>query len=377
MKFVVSKTSLEVCVKNLCRVINTKNALPILGDILCMVDQDQKKITMTASDGEMWLHYQVELTECEGGGPFCIGADIFKASLEDLGDQPLTIYATTESDMVFRIVHETGETILPMESSEEYPKPKWVGNTATEWKLDCGMLKRTLKRTLFATAIDELRPQMTGIYFDRTDGMLNIVATNGHMLIRNEEDDDNLDGSFIMPKKVAKILPELIGGIDDVDVLFDERITSFACGNMTLVFLDIEGNYPNYRSVIPEDAPYEFEVDRLELLKALRNVAHFTDNSSRMVTLHISSNQALTLFGYNTDFMMKASDAIDIGYTSDKDMNIGVKADSLIEFLTKIVEKDIIVHFTNPSSAITINPQEPFYEGENITALIMPMLINE
>ena len=76
MKLQISKTALEMAVKNICRVINTKNALPILGDVLCMVDEQQQTITMTGSDTEAWLTYQLALQGCEGGGAFCIGADL-------------------------------------------------------------------------------------------------------------------------------------------------------------------------------------------------------------------------------------------------------------------------------------------------------------
>ncbi|MBR2881777.1 MAG: DNA polymerase III subunit beta, partial [Prevotella sp.] len=88
MKFIISKTALEMAVKNICRVINTNNALPILADILCMVDEERKTITMTGSDSEAWLTYQVALEECEGGGPFCIGADLLRDALAELSEQP-------------------------------------------------------------------------------------------------------------------------------------------------------------------------------------------------------------------------------------------------------------------------------------------------
>ena len=85
MKIVISKTRLEMAVKNICRVINPKNALPILGDVLCMVDEPRKTITMTGSDSEIWLTYQVELEECEGGGSFCVGADLLRDALAEKG----------------------------------------------------------------------------------------------------------------------------------------------------------------------------------------------------------------------------------------------------------------------------------------------------
>ena len=379
MKLIVSKTAIEMAVKNICRVINSKNALPILGDILCMVDEQQQAITMTGSDSEAWLHYKVQLQGCEGGGSFCIGADLLRDALAELSEQPVTILATTESDMKFRLQHESGETVLPLESSDEYPTPRWFeAGTRTEWTLQTGMVKRVLKRSMFATANDDLRPVMNGVYFDQVDGTLNVVASNGHVLIRNAEQVENTDGAFIMTKKAANLLPTLLeGGDEDCKVEFDERLVSFECGLMTFVFLMVNGKYPNYMSVIPQDSPYSLQADRQALLKAVRNVAHFTNSSSRMVKLEISSNQQMTLYGEDFDFSTLANDRIDIDYSDAKDMTIGVKADSIIDELSRIVEKTVSIHFTDPSRAVTIVPEDPLYQGEEITMLLMPMLVND
>ena len=380
MKLIVSKTAIEMAVKNICRVINSKNALPILGDILCMVDEEKKTITMTGSDSEAWLTYQLQLQECEGGGPFCIGADLLRDALSELSEQPVTILATTESDMKFRLQHESGETVLPLENADEYPTPRHIDSHVNQWSLESGMLKRALKRSMFACSNDDLRPVMNGIYFDQCeDGVLNIVASNGHVLIRNAEDvnPDNLPDSFIMTKKAANLLPTLLDGDDEVIVTFDDRAVEFEQGLMSFVFLMVEGKYSNYMSVIPQDAPYSLKADRQALLKAVRNVAHFTNNSSRLVKLEISSNQRMTLYGEDFDFSTEANDRIDIDYSCAKDMTIGVKADSIIDELSRIIEKTVTIHFTDPSRAITIIPDDPLYQGEEITMLLMPMLVND
>ena len=155
-----------MAVKNICRVINSKNALPILGDVLCMVDEEKQTITMTGSDSEAWLTYQLALQGCEGGGRFCIGADLLRDALSELPEQPVTILATTESDMKFRLQHESGETILPLDNADEYPTPRHLEASRTEWTLESGMMKRVLKRSQFACANDDLRPVMNGMYFD-------------------------------------------------------------------------------------------------------------------------------------------------------------------------------------------------------------------
>ena len=540
MKFIISKTALEMAVKNICRVINPKNALPILADILCMVDEERKTITMTGSDSEAWLTYQVQLQECEGGGPFCIGADLLRDALAELSEQPLTILATTESDNRFTLQHESGTTVLPLELSDEYPTPRRIDSTVNEWTLESGMLKRVLKRSMFATANDDLRPVMNGVYFDQCDGVLNIVATDGHVLIRNAEEVDNLPDSFIMTKKAANLLPTLMDGDDEVVMAFDDRAvrverggpfcigadllrdalaelseqpltilattesdnrftlqhesgttvlplelsdeyptprridstvnewtlesgmlkrvlkrSMFATANddlrpvmngvyfdqcdgvlnivatdghvlirnaeevdnlpdsfimtkkaanllptlmdgddevvmafddravrveqgqMSFTFLMVEGKYPNYMSVIPQDAPYSLTADRPALLKALRNVAHFTPGSSRLVKLTMLSNQTMELRGEDFDFSTEATDRISIDYPAGRDMTLGVKADSIIDELSRIIEPRVTIHFTDPSRAVTIAPIDPLYQGEEITMLLMPMLVNE
>ena len=369
-----------MAVKNICRVINTKNALPILGDVLCMVDEEKKTITMTGSDTEAWLTYQLGLQGCEGGGRFCIGADLLRDALSELPEQPVTILATTESDMKFRLQHESGETILPIDNADEYPTQRHLEATRTEWTLESGMLKRVLKRSQFACANDNLRPVMNGIYFDQTDkDTLNIVASNGHVLIRNAEDVMNETGSFIMTKKAAKMLPSLLEGSEDeeVTVSFDDCAVQFERGEMSFTFLMVEGRFPDYMRVIPQDAPYSLEADRKALLKAVRNVANFTNNSSRLVKFEISSNQCMTLYGEDFDFSTEANDRIDINYSYAKDMAIGMKADSIINELSRLDEVNVTMRFTDPSSAITFTPSESLYEGEEVTMLIMPMILNE
>jgi DNA polymerase-3 subunit beta len=149
-------------------------------------------------------------------------------------------------------------------------------------------VRRALKRSLWATDTTDLRPTMNGVCFDKTDEALNIVTSNGCALVRNEVAYEGKKGSFVMPKKAAKMLADLLDGIDDVDVLFDERHAAFSNGTMTLVFRNIEGRYPNYMSVFPVAKPYNLQANTMEWLKAARNVSNFSSANTRMVKLSIS-----------------------------------------------------------------------------------------
>lgn len=93
--------------------------------------------------------------------------------------------------------------------------------------------------------------------------------------------------------------------------------------------------------------------------------------------LEISTDQRMTLYGEDFDFSTEANDRIGIDYSCGKDMTLGVKADSLIDELSRIFEPTVTIHFTDPSRAVTITPDNPLYQGEKITMLLMPMLVNE
>ena len=93
--------------------------------------------------------------------------------------------------------------------------------------------------------------------------------------------------------------------------------------------------------------------------------------------LEISSNQRMTLYGEDFDFSTEANDRIGVDYSGGKDMTLGVKADSIIDELSRIIEPTVTIHFTDPSRAVTITPDDPLYQGEEITMLLMPMLVNE
>ena len=376
MKIIISKKRLEVAVKNICRVINKKNALPILDDIRFDVSPQEKTVTLTGSDSEIFLHYKVELDAAEGDSTqFCVGAKWLKMALAELKDQPLTISLSQDGTAVI-IQHQTGSTQLPAIDAAEYPLVKWNSETTCTWTLDSPMLKRVLDRSIFFMADDEMRPVMCGAYFCQAKNQLNIVASDGHVLIHNCEEITNQDGSFIMPKKAAKLLAKMITGTDEVKISFDERMVSVAHGSMEMDLRAIEGKYPNYLAVIPESTPYELTVDILSLLAAVRNVVNFTVENHRQVKLDIQHDHRLTVSGADWDQSVAADDTIDIEYPNGTPMQIGVKGDSLIKVLQLTTGRRAVIHFTDPSRAITIVTEEPI-ENEAVTMLMMPMLLND
>ena len=252
-----------------------------------------------------------------------------------------------------------------------------VDENVTSITLGAEVLSNGITRSLFATAQDELRPVMNGIYFDLTTESLTIVASDGHKLVRNKNftvKGDN-SASFILPKKPAQILKGELGKSGgDVMVKFNERNAEITFGDFNLSCRLIEGRYPNYNSVIPKDNPNCVTIDRASFLSAMRRVIVFASASSMLVKFHIESGK-ITMSSQDIDFSTSAEEHLDCEYNGTP-MNIGFKGTSMIEILTNITSSEIILELADPSRAGIIVPSEQS-ENEDVLMLIMPMLLND
>ena len=384
MKLIVSKTAIEMAVKNICRVINPKNALPILGDVLCEANQAEKTLQLTGSDSETWLQATLMLEECEGEGRFCVSATSLLDALTPLSEQPVTILATTESDNRFMLEHQSGKAYFPIDNADEYPTPQPTGADSQLIEMDAKELATAIQTVGWATANDDLRPVMAGVYFDIMQDRTVVTASDGHVLMKytTREDGSGPVGSFIMPKKVAKLLPQMLDWkeYDSCDVMFTERQATIEQSNWSLTFRLVEGKYPNYESVIPKDSPFWMRADRSQLQNSVRKVSPFTNESSMMLRCTIKNN-GLLIVGEDYDFSMGAEDQVLIESNNPQAVTIGLKSSSLLAVLQKIPGMNVEVDYTDPSRAVTIieaiDEEEKSKRKGEVLGLLMPMLVND
>ena len=384
MKLIVSKTAIEMAVKNICRVINPKNALPILGDVLCEANQAEKTLQLTGSDSETWLQATLMLEDCEGEGRFCVSATSLLDALTPLSEQPVTILATTESDNRFTLEHQSGKAYFPIDNADEYPTPQPTGSDSQLIEMDAKELATAIQVVGWATANDDLRPVMAGVYFDIMQDKTVVTASDGHVLMKytTKEDGSGPVGSFIMPKKVAKLLPQMLDWkeYDTCDVMFTERQATIEQSNWSLTFRLVEGKYPNYESVIPKDSPFWMRADRSQLQNSVRKVSPFTNESSMMLRCTIKDN-GLLIVGEDYDFSMGAEDQVLIESNNPQAVTIGLKSSSLLAVLQKIPGMNVEVDYTDPSRAVTIieaiDDEEKSKRKGEVLGLLMPMLVND
>ena len=373
MRFTLSSTALSSKLVALSRVINSKNALPILGDFLFEIDGNT--LYLTASDSENVMKTQLELTESDGNFRFAIGNHDLLEAVKGFSEQPITFDVNLEQNLV-KISYQNGLFSLPVDNADEYPVAQSVNEFAKTITLPNAVLAENINRTIFATAQDELRHVMNGIYFDLSADNLAVVASDGHKLVRNKifSVKSEEPAAFILPKKPASLLKNLLGKDGgDVTIRFDERNAEINYGDGVLQCRLIEGRYPNYNSVIPQNNPNEVRVDRLGLLAALRRVQPFANDSSNLVRFHVEGS-TLQLDAEDYDFSKTATERMTCDYNG-MPITIGFKGNAFIEILGNIECPDVVIQLADSSRAGLVLPNEQ-PENQEVLMLMMPMLIN-
>lgn len=374
MRFTVSSTALSSKLNALAKVINSKNSLPILADFL--FDIQDNVLYLTASDSENVINTQMELTESDANGRFAINNHDLLEAIKGFSEQPITFDVNLQ-DNIAKISYQNGLFSLPVENADEYPQSQPITEGINTIVMPSNVLADNINRSLFATAQDELRPVMNGIYFDLTPEHLAVVASDGHKLVRNKvfTVQSEQPASFILPKKPAGLLKNLLqkdGG--DVEIKFNERNAEINYGDGRLSCRLIEGRYPNYNSVIPQNNTNTLTVDRLALLAALRRVQLFANDSSNLIRFHVEGS-TLQLDAEDFDFSKTATERMICDYNGQP-MSIGFKGSAFIEILTNFDCEEVIIQLADPSRAGLVIPSEQ-PEGQDVLMLMMPMLLND
>jgi len=374
MRLSISSATLAARLSVLSKVFNSKNSMPILDCYLFDVKNNQ--LTITASDSENVMTTQLPLDECDSEGTFAINNRTILDAVKELPEQPLIIEVDMQT-FVIRVFYQNGKYEFTGQRGEEYPRLQPLSENATAITVDSKTLSGDITRSVFATANEELRPVMNGIYFDLTKEALAIVASDGHKLVRtrNKEIKTDTPTAFILPKKPATLLKGVLTkNDDDVVIRFDERNANILFSDGMLACRLIEGRYPNYNSVIPQDNPNSMTIDRSVLLGALRRVLPFASDSSQQVRLHLEAGK-LVLSSEDIDFYTSAKEELICDYNGNP-MDIGFKGTSLMEILNNIECNDVVLELADPSRPCLILPAEQS-EKEDVLMLIMPMLLND
>ena len=375
MKFVVSSMELLGHLQAISRVISSKNTLPILDNFLFAMEDGALEIT--ASDLESTLVTQIQLENTDGSGVIAIPARILTDILKEFPDIPLT-FEISEENLMIVIQSENGKFTIMGQNGAEFPQlPVIKDDQKQRLEIEQDVLLTGINKSLFATADDELRPVMNGIFLELSPDDITFVASDAHKLVRYKRTDASAEAasSFILPKKPASLLKNILPREENPVVLeFDDRNAAFTLTNYKLVCRLVEGNYPSYNSVIPTDNPYKMSIDRLAFHNTLKRVSVFSNQASNLVKLSLTGNQ-IQISAQDIDFSISAQERLSCQYEGEN-MEIGFKSTFLIEILANLSSSDVVLEMSDPTRAGILLPSEAENENEDTLMLLMPMMIN-
>ena len=370
MRFVVSSAQLLKNLQKISGVISTNTVLPILEDFL--FDIEKNKLTITATDLDTTMSVGMEV-ESKENFKVAIPARILLDSLKALPEQPITI-AVDETTNGIEITTDNGKYKLSGENSADFPKEP-TADGVDEVKLASSILNKGVSKTLFAVSNDELRPAMTGVFFQLDDNGITFVATDAHKLVKfNRNDVKGGNASFIVPKKALNLLKAVVPNNDtDVSVQFNKSNAFFSFDNIQLICRLIDAKYPDYNAVIPKENPNLLSIQKDDFYSSLRRTSIFSNKTTHQVVLKMSGAE-LTVSAQDLDFSNEASEKLACDYQGNA-MEIGFNAKFLLEMLGALDSSDINIELSTPNRAGIIRPTEK-EEEEDLLMLVMPVMLN-
>jgi DNA polymerase III, beta subunit len=375
MKFVVSSTELLGHLQAISRVISSKNTLPILDNFLFNLSGNDLEIT--ASDLESTLITRMKLENTQGDGMIALPARILLDTLKEFSAQPLTFDINIET-LAVEIISENGKFNVVGQNGVDFPAlPAIKKDKKFSFTINADVMLAGINKTLFATADDELRPVMGGVFIEASTDKITFVASDAHKLVRYQRSDAHADdnASFILPKKPASLLKNILPREEGpFTVEFDDKNAFFNLNDYKVVCRLVEGNYPNYNSVIPKNNPRKITIDRVEFYNTLKRVSVFSNQASNLVKLQLKGNQ-VTVSAQDLDFSISAYERIKCQYDGEE-IEIGFKSVFLLEILANINSQDVMIELADPTRAGLFLPAESENEAEDLLMLLMPMMIN-
>ena len=371
MKFIVSSSALLKQLQHIAGVINANTVLPILEDFLFEVEKN--RLTVVATDLETVMRVQLDI-EAKDSGKVCIPAKILIDSLKNIPDQPLTF--NIDKNFGVEITSDNGKYKVMGENPDNFPKEP-SADDATSFTMTASALITAINKTLFATSNDDLRPAMTGVFFELDTKGLQFVATDAHRLVKYKRKDVSCpkNDTFIVPRKPLTLLKSAIpSNEDEITLSYNGNHLFVKHGSTQMSCRLIDARFPDYKVVIPSDNPYRLTVVKSDFQSALRRVSVFSNKSTNQVALNISGSE-LQLAAQDIDFSFEGNERMKCQYNGE-DLVIAFNARFLIEMLNAADSDEVNLELSTPTKAGLIKPSEQD-DNEELLMLVMPLMLNQ
>ena len=354
MQFVVSKQNLQRELAYVQGVVEKKNTIPVLSNIL-IESVGENNIRLTGTDLDVTIRCDMD-AEVSTAGSICVQARKLFEIARLLPDAPVT-FKKESNDWVTVTCDKTKFKMVGV-ARDAFPEVPSSKSTPT--KLSAEIIKSFIDKTIFAITQEESRYTLSGAKFIMDDTGAKMVTTDGHRLAYVERKGVSKDGSdaidTLIPRKTLAELTKLTAGFEgEVSLGLDNNHIFFEVGPRLLVSRMLYGQFPNYDMVMPKNNDKSVQFDSGLLNSAVRRVALMSDERSHAIRFHLEPNQ-LVISSQNAE-EGEASESIQADYNGEE-TDIGFNAQYLLEFLNVIGEGAVAFEFKDGNSQAQLRPAE-------------------
>jgi len=374
MKFVVNSSVLLKQLSAISGAIASNPVVPILENFLFEIADN--KLTITASDLQTSMITELSEIDAKDTGSICVPARILMDTLKNLPEQPVT-FSIDEETYGVELSSDNGRYKLAGENATDFPKIPTVSD-ANAVNMSTEVLSTAVGNTIFAASNDELRPAMTGVYVNFSSTNITFVATDGHRLVRYRRVDvaGENEKNVIIPRKALNLLKATLPSENtNVTLEYNQSNAFFSFGNIQMICRLIDERFPDYENVIPVDNEIEMRINRDEFLSSLRRIAIYSNKTTHQVRLKITGSE-LQVSAEDIDFSNEANERLSCEHEGE-DLEIGFNARFLIEMLSNLDTKEVVMKLKASNSAgLLLPPANEKVDNEDLLMLVMPVMLN-
>jgi DNA polymerase III subunit beta len=355
-----SRDDLASALATVSRGLSTRGTVQVLSGILLRAEEG--KLLLAATDMEISLRASVAGT-IEGDGAVVVPGKLLADLARLLPDETVTL-AHEEGDGVLSIVSGSHSSRLNVFSAEDFPRlPTLDGELHTA---DAGALLATIEKVSRAASRDESRPVLTGILVELSGGKLVMAATDSYRLAVKETEIDAgaAEIEAIIPARALQELARLAAGQDEVRIGLQENHVVFGAGDVWLTSRRIDGQFPNYKQLLPESFEAELTIERVPLLEVIRRAGVL---AQRNAPLRLRFAEGELTVSAQTQDVGEGRESIPIEYASEP-LEIGFNPEFLRDGLEAVSSDSVQLKLINPlRPGLVVSPDESFWY------LIMPI----
>jgi len=384
MKFSCTKTDLNTNLSLVSRVVPSRPTHPVLANVLVVADAEKGKISLTAFDLSLGIRTSFHALVMEEG-VITLPAKLLVDIVAKLPDGEITLSYQEESEdgnATATLTSASGRFQLRAMNAEEFPALPVVEN-GSRVQLPMSALTEGLRGTGFAASTDETKQVLTGVHLICSHNNLEFAATDGHRLAivetslidKNSETESEIEEvenfEVTIPARALRELEKMLSMAQDTESVglnFDEGQVVFELGDQILTSRKLEGTYPDYRKLIPENFTRTTAIERKRLLNGLELVAVLADQKNNLVKFAIDNSTDEISLSVEAQDVGNAKESLPAQITGD-DLAIGFNVKYFMEGLKAIPSSDIQIHLNESNQPVIITPMS----GLKMTYLLMPV----